>query len=134
MDLYAEHILEHYRDPQNTGLLPKPSVAHEEVNLSCGDNVTLSLGVNNGVIEEIGWEGTGCAISQAAMSMLSEKLKGLSITEAKALTPKDLYSLIGVPVGPRRTKCALLGLHTLKNALHQLEGSAAQEWSETIAG
>ncbi len=134
MDLYAEQILEHYRNPQHTGLLQKPSVTHEEVNLSCGDSVTLSLHIKDGVIQGIGWVGTGCAISQAAMSMLSETLAGMQTEKAAQLTPADIHALLGVPVGPRRTKCALLGLHTLKNALHSLAGTPSQDWSETVTG
>ncbi len=149
MDLYAENILDHYRHPRNKNL-PSPSgrgvgarpapersdwcggeglVVHEEVNLSCGDSLTISLVITDDRITEIGWDGNGCAISQAAMSMLSEELMGKSLKEIELMEKKDIYELLGVPVGPRRFKCALLCLHTLKNAMRKMRGENAQGWS-----
>lgn len=132
MDLYAENILDHYRHPRGKSRLPSPSVTHEEVNLSCGDAITLDLTIKNDHIHDIGWEGSGCAISQAAMSMLSEELVGKSLKGVEALTKEDVYGLLGVPIGPRRTKCALLCLHTLKNAVRKFRGEEVQGWIMTI--
>lgn len=133
MDLYAENILDHYRHPRGKQRLPSPSVTHDEVNLSCGDAVTLDLLIADGHLGAIGWEGSGCAISQAAMSMLCEELTGKSLEDIELLKKEDVYELLGVPVGPRRTKCALLSLHTLKNAVRKLKGEAAQGWAETVS-
>jgi nitrogen fixation protein NifU and related proteins len=132
MDLYAEHILDHYKTPRGKGLLADPSVTHTERNVSCGDAVTLNLDLKNGTICRLGWEGTGCAISQAGMSMLAEELEGKTAAEAAAISPKHLLELLGVPIGPRRMKCALLSLHTLKNALRAAEGKEPQLWRETV--
>lgn len=131
MDVYAEEILDHYRHPRGKALLASPTIAHEEVNLSCGDALTLHLEIADGNIRALGWEGSGCAISQAAMSMLGEELVGKTVDEADVLTPSDIYELLGVPIGPRRVKCALLSLHTLKNALRKMKNQPAQGWSET---
>lgn len=140
MDLYAENILEHYRHPRNKKLLSgrggesEGLVTHEEVNLSCGDALTIQLRIEEDRIAEVGWEGSGCAISQAAISMLSEELAGKSLQEIDALTKEDVYNLLGVPIGPRRVKCALLCLQALKNALRKFHGEATVGWGETIGG
>ncbi|TSC97179.1 MAG: nitrogen fixation protein NifU [Candidatus Peregrinibacteria bacterium Greene1014_49] len=135
MDLYAENILDHYRHPRNKQKLAPDLqylVSHIEANLSCGDEISISLNINDNRILEISWDGTGCAISQAAMSLLSEELKDKTIQEIDALTPKEMYELLGVPIGPRRVKCALLGLHALKNAMRIRIGKDVQSWMETV--
>lgn len=132
MDLYADTILDHYRSPRHKGTLADVSVEHTEKNLSCGDEVTLQLHVKDDVIDELGWSGEGCAISQAGMSMLAEELVGKSVADADALTQQAIRDMLGIPVGHRRIKCALLCLHTLKNALHQLRSEPLQSWMETV--
>ncbi len=133
MELYAENILEHYRHPRHRGLLADADVRHEEINHSCGDKVTLSLRLHDGCITGVGWEGEGCAVSQAGMSLLSEELMGKRVPAAASMTQKDMLDLLGVPVGPRRFKCALLGMHTLKNALRAADGLPPQSWVETVS-
>lgn len=128
MDLYAENILDHYRHPRKKESLESPDISHEEANHSCGDSISIALKCDGDCVKEIGWSGTGCAISQAAISILAEDLP----ENVENLTSKDMYELLGVPIGPRRTKCALLGLHVLKNAMHKLKGEELQSWSETI--
>jgi nitrogen fixation protein NifU and related proteins len=132
MDIYAENILDHAHSPRGKQEIENPTVRHGEKNLSCGDALTLSLRIEKGVIRELGWEGTGCAISQAGMSMLAEELQGKTTAEVSELTAKRMTDLLGVPIGPRRMKCALLALHTLKNALRAAEGKEAQLWRETV--
>ena len=119
MDLYADNILDHYRHPRGKQRIVSPSVTHEEVNVSCGDQLTLDLQITDGNITAVGWEGGGCAISQAAMSMLSEELIGKTVQEAETLRKEDIFEMLGVPVGPRRVKCALLCLDTFKNAVRK---------------
>ena len=132
MDLYAENILDHYRHPRHKEKLSSPSVMHEEVNLSCGDALTVQLLIKDDRVQDIGWEGTGCAISQAAMSMLSEELTGKSFTEIEGMQTTDINEMLGVPIGPRRFKCAYLCLHTLKNALRKFRNEQPQGWMETV--
>ncbi|MCA9370526.1 MAG: iron-sulfur cluster assembly scaffold protein [Candidatus Peregrinibacteria bacterium] len=126
MDLYAENILDHYRNPRNRGEGNGASMTGNEVNPSCGDELTVHLWIENGMLIKLEWEGTGCAISQAGMSILSEELIGKSVDEVLALKKDDVYALLGVPIGPRRYKCALLCLHTVKNAF------APQSWLKTV--
>jgi nitrogen fixation NifU-like protein len=132
MDLYADNILDHYKHPRNTGEIPG-AVRHREENLSCGDDLMIDVKIDDGVITSLKWQGQGCAISQAAMSLLSEDLIGMTVSDAEALKPDEIYSLLGVPVGPRRFKCALLCLHTLRNALRAARKQPPQSWLETVS-
>jgi nitrogen fixation NifU-like protein len=132
MNLYAENILDHSKNPRGQGRLSEVTVEHREDNPACGDELTLRLSIQEGKVAGLDWSGSGCAISQAAMSMLSEELTKKSADELLALSPKYIYDLLGVPIGPRRFKCALLCLHTLKNALRKNSGLPAQSWVETI--
>ncbi len=132
MDLYAENILEHFRNPQHKVALVSPDVTHEEINVSCGDKVTVMLKIANGAITEIGWQGEGCAISQAGMSLLSEGLPGMSLEEVVTLARSDIDALLGVPVGARRFKCALLCIHAVKNACRIYQKLPPQSWLDTV--
>lgn len=117
MDLYAENILDHYRHPRRKGELPGADIAHEETNVSCGDTLTVRLCVADGRIADIGWDGAGCAISQAGMSLLAEDLPGKTLEDIDALTEDGVRELLGVPIGLRRAKCAFLGLEALRGAV-----------------
>lgn len=132
MDLYAENILDHYRHPRRKGPLAGATITHREVNASCGDSLSLSLRLDGDRIADVAWEGDGCAISQAGMSILSEVLIGKTVAEAATLTANDITTFLGVPVGPRRIKCALLSLHALMNALHAARGEPVQPWTKTL--
>lgn len=130
MDVYGENILDHYRHPRAKKRLSSPTVSQEEKNHSCGDQLLVQLKLEDEMIKEIGWEGTGCAISQAAMSMIAEEYEGKSVSEVEKLSKEDIYEFLGVPIGPRRVKCALLGLHTLKNALRIASKEDPESWLE----
>jgi nitrogen fixation protein NifU and related proteins len=133
MDLYAENILDHYRSPRGTQPIAGEVIEHHEENASCGDELTVRLRINDGKIEALSWSGTGCAISQAAMSMLSEEVADLTADAVLALKPKDIFDLLGVPIGPRRMKCALLGLHAVRNTLRRAKGKSMGIWTD-LAG
>ena len=92
-------------------------VKHKEVNASCGDDLTLYLKWQGDALTEVSFEGFGCAISQSGASMLTDKVKRMTRTEMEALTSADMYALYGTTISPQREKCALLALHTLKEAL-----------------
>ena len=132
MDLYAENILDHFKHPRNKGALANPTVEHKEVNLSCGDELTIQLVIEDGMIKELKWEGIGCAINLGAMSILSEELNEMTAEEASGISMDDVKKLLGVPISQRRLKCAMLGLHTLKNALHEMNQEPSQGWNTTI--
>lgn len=132
MDLFAENILDHYRDPRNKRAMHDASVTHEEANHVCGDEVIVQLKIEEGRIRSMSWQGTGCAISQAGVSMLSEEVEGMMLKEADHLEKQDIDDLLGIPVGPRRFKCAFLCLHALKNAIRLYRKEKPQGWMETV--
>ncbi len=132
MDLYADTILDHYRHPRFKLERGDATVAHAEKNLSCGDTLTAYLTIDDVDHAELNWTGDGCAISQAGMSILAEAMQEKTLTELDALKSADILALLGIPVGNRRIKCALLCLHTLKNALHTLREEPLQSWTETV--
>jgi len=128
--LYREVILDHYKNPRNHGLL-EPSDAHAEgQNPLCGDEVTVSVRLGEGgVIEEVGFEGRGCAISQAATSMLTDLVRGRTAEQVAAMPKEELLDELGIPLTPVRLKCAILGLGVLKLALHKATGTPLpEEW------
>ncbi len=126
---YRELILDHYKNPRSHGVLD-PADAHAEgQNPLCGDEVTVYVRFDGDVISDIAFEGRGCAISQAATSMLTELVKGRSATDIAAMPRDELLEEIGIPLTPIRLKCALLGLGVLKVALHKAKGTPLpEEW------
>jgi nitrogen fixation NifU-like protein len=135
-DLYKEVILDHYRSPRNKGRLDPHDVALERNNPLCGDEIEVFVRFEGDTVEGVAFEGKGCSISQASASMMTEKVNGLSVKEAGALTESikrmmageeegsaeelgDLVSLKGVVKYPVRIKCALLSWNTLLEALEE---------------
>jgi nitrogen fixation NifU-like protein len=129
--LYREVILDHYKNPRGHGAL-EPYHAHAEgQNPLCGDEVSIFVrfAEDGDTIDEIGFEGRGCAISQAATSMLTEMVKGRKASEVAELPKDELLEEIGIPLTPIRLKCAILGLGVLKVALHRAKGTPLpEEW------
>ena len=118
MDLYAENILDHYKNPHNKGKLENASASFADSNPLCGDKIEIGIRVDeNGVIEDVGFTGEGCAISQASASLLTDEILGKTVAEVKALPNEKVYELLGVPLTTNRVKCALLSLVALKKAL-----------------
>lgn len=111
---YRDYILDHFKNPRNYGRLQHPDITHEEDNPLCGDVVGMDFQVKDGVIEDIRFHGRGCAISQASASLLTERLKGLSLDEAKKINKEDVLGELGIDISPARIKCALLSLKVLK--------------------
>lgn len=138
--LYQEVILDHYKRPHHKGLV-KGDIQVHHINPSCGDEVTLSLKLNGQIVDEITWDGVGCSISQASVSIMSELLIGKSADEAEKISDsflammqskgadqgdeevlEDGVALAGVSKYPARIKCALLGWMAYKDAVTQLAG------------
>ncbi len=131
-DYYREVILDHYKNPRGHGAMDSPDATAEGLNPLCGDEVTISvaLGEDGETIDEVMFEGRGCAISLAATSMLTELVQGRSAAEVAALNKDELLEEIGIPLTPIRLKCALLGLGVLKVALHRAKGTPLpEEWA-----
>ncbi len=119
-DLYREQILDHYRNPRNYGTIEDPDITFEDTNPLCGDRVRIDMKVENGRIAEIKFSGRGCAISQAAASILTEMVQGESLEEVREITAQDLLDELGVEISPARRKCALLSLKVLKSGAYGL--------------
>jgi nitrogen fixation NifU-like protein len=138
-DLYQEVILDHNRRPRNFGVLEDADHQSEGFNPLCGDRVTVYVKLNDSVVDEISFQGSGCAISMASASIMTESLKGRKLEEVKALFERfhrlvtgnldsqdlsepDLGKLVvfeGVSRYPVRVKCATLTWHTLRAALEK---------------
>ena len=113
-DLAREVILDHARNQRNWGLLQPNDFDHQETNPLCGDRLRLTLCLDSaGRITAVGWDGEGCAISQASASMFGEELLGLSLDEARRIDKQQLLDDIGLPLSINRVKCALLPLKVL---------------------
>ena len=125
--LYREIILDHYKNPRGHGMIEDADAEAEGMNPLCGDEVTIyvAFGEDGETIDEVKFSGRGCAISQAATSMLMEMAQGKTATEVARMPRDALLEEIGVPLqnNPTRLKCALLGLTTLKVALHKAKGT-----------
>ncbi len=126
-DIYKDIILDYYRNPRNFGELPNPDVRAKDSNPLCGDIIEMQLKIKDGKVEDIRFQGKGCAISQASASMLTEVVKGKSLDEVKALGKPDVLELLGIDPGPTRIKCALLGLKVLKLGVYMYLGQAVTE-------
>lgn len=137
-DLYQEVILDHNRRPRNFREIPPPAHRAEGFNPLCGDRLTLYLDVDGDRIRDVSFQGSGCAISKASASLMTEALKGKTLAEAGQLfdrfhemvtsptetVPADLGKLSvlsGVREFPTRVKCASLAWHTLKAAMNASE-------------
>jgi len=132
--LYRELILDHYKNPRNHGLLDPADAQAEGQNPLCGDEVIVSVRLGEGdVIEEVGFDGRGCAISQAATSMLTDLVKGRTAQEVASMPKEELLDELGIPLTPVRLKCAILGLGVLKLALHKAKGTPLpEEWGTSV--
>ena len=117
-DIYREAILDHSKHPRNKGTLEHPAFTFEDTNPLCGDEIRVDLHVEGDRVAAVRFSGRGCAISQAAASMLTEMVDGQPVEAVKALTKDDILEELGVPVSPARLKCALLGLKVMKAALY----------------
>lgn len=137
--LYQEVILDHYRNPHHKGLSANKDIQVKHNNPSCGDEVTLNLSMKDGLVHEITWDGVGCSISMASVSVMSDLIIGKSHAEASVILQnfvdlmqskgqasgdenilEDAVAFAGVSKFPARIKCALLGWMAFKDASSQL--------------
>ena len=116
-ELYRDNILDHYKHPRNAGRLEDAAYRARVLNPSCGDSIELFMKVEGDLVTAVKFEGRGCAVSQASISMLTERIKGSPLAEVKSIGEKEIFDLLGIKVGPMRMKCAMLSLHTLQSAL-----------------
>ncbi|NDH81112.1 MAG: SUF system NifU family Fe-S cluster assembly protein [Actinobacteria bacterium] len=139
-NLYQEVILDHYKHPENKGLVPSYDAQVHHINPSCGDEITLNLTLQGQKVSAISWDGVGCSISQASVSIMSSLMLGKNLVEAQKVFDsfvelmqskgvgkadesilEDAVSLAGVSQYPARIKCALLGWMAFKDASVQAQ-------------
>ena len=116
-DMYREVILEHYKHPHNFGQIENPDIHIEANNPLCGDRLSMDVRVKDGVVEDVRFSGRGCAISQAAASMLTDRMIGEKLDDLASTTRDDILDMLGVEVSYARMKCATLSLGLLRQAL-----------------
>ncbi len=119
-ELYREHLLEHYRTPQNTLPLTHSDASVDEHNPLCGDRLHAELKMRHGRIEEITFIVNGCVISTASASLLSESIKGKTPRQVEKLDFESISALLKVAVSPGRIPCVLLPLVALKRMVRML--------------
>ena len=144
VDLYQEMVLDHNNRPRNFHKLDDASNTADGYNPLCGDQISVYLKVEDGVIADVGFQGVGCAISKSSASMMTQSVKGKTVQEAEALFEEfhamvtrdpgteykasglgELEVLSGVCAFPNRIKCASLAWHTLTASLHDSQGGHA---------
>jgi nitrogen fixation protein NifU and related proteins len=118
-NLYQEILMDHYRHPRNRVILESPDFSSMSHNPSCGDSVQFEGMINDGCITKLAFQGTGCVISQAMASILSEKLVGKSMSEIQALDKDYVLGILGMQLGPTRLKCAMLPVLALQEGINQ---------------
>ena len=143
-NLYQEVILDHYKHPLNKGLSDSYDVQVHHINPSCGDEITLNLSVEGSKVKSITWDGVGCSISQASVSIASDLLVDKDMDEADAITEQfidlmhskgtkegdpevleDAVAMAGVSKFPARIKCALLGWMAYRDAADRIKQSGS---------
>ncbi len=134
-NLYQEVILDHYKNPQHKKLSPTYDAQVHHINPSCGDEITLNVSLDGEKVSNVSWDGVGCSISQASVSILSDLVLGKTLTQAQQISDafmelmqskgtqsgdenllEDAVALAGVSQYPARIKCALLGWMAFKDA------------------
>ena len=144
-DLYQEVILDHNRSPRNFGPLEDADLQADGYNPLCGDRLSIAVKVDGGVVTDVRFQGSGCAISQASASLMTEGIKGKTLDEARALFDRfqrlvtdqaaladeaslgKLTVFAGVRDYPARVKCAILAWHTLRAAVDNIHEAVSTE-------
>ena len=126
-DFYLGFILDHYKKPHNFGTLENPDITHEEENPFCGDRIRIDLKLSEGKVADVRFKGQGCAISQAAASILTDMIKGEPVEWVKAFSKEEMLEALRVPLSPVRLKCGLLALKVLKTGMYGLKGWPGEE-------
>jgi nitrogen fixation NifU-like protein len=120
-DLYSERVLDHYRNPRNYGTVEGADVVSREENLSCGDEVTFYLKVDNDGRTQVRFTSKSCAICRASASMLTELANGRKLADVAALGRDDVLRMFGGSMDPVRERCALLPLAAMRSAVSKVK-------------
>jgi nitrogen fixation NifU-like protein len=116
---YGQTVLEHFRRPRNQRPLERPTVTREGYNPLCGDRVRIELEIGDAVIRAAAFTANACAICTASASLLTERVAGVALAEARAVTDEDMLEALGAELPPARVSCALLPVRTMREALSE---------------
>ena len=132
-DMYRQQILDHYKSPRNYGEIEDPTFTHTGENPTCGDTIQMDVALEDDgeTIEYVAFSGDGCAISQASASMLTEKLRGMTLDELQELGRDDVVDMLGVEVSPMRIKCAVLAEKVAQDGAKIHQGEIDLETTKT---
>ncbi|MFB6092433.1 MAG: Fe-S cluster assembly sulfur transfer protein SufU [Haloquadratum sp.] len=132
-DMYRQQILDHYKNPRNKGEMSDPDFTHTGENPSCGDTITMQIRLEDDdeTIDYVSFTGDGCAISQASASMLSERLRGMTLSELDEMDTDDVTEMLGVEISPMRIKCAVLARQVAQDGAAIYEGEIDIEETTT---
>lgn len=134
-DAFEQQIIDHYEDPYHRGPLEDATHAFEADNPICADRIRVELRLDgDGLVEEGWFDGEGCVASQAATSMLMEKIEGMSKKEARAFSATDMLELIGPQLPPSRQKCCLLGWRIMQACLDSPVDDELDEFGPSFGG
>lgn len=126
IEMYREHILQHYKSPCNYGTLDDAQLRYREDNPLCGDDIEMQMVLDGaGAIDRIAFHGQGCAICQASASLVTESVKGKDLATVKAMGKDDVLELLQIPISAVRMKCALLPLSVIHGAIRVYEQDGA---------
>jgi len=115
--LYREHILDLWKNPLNFGNLESANKKHKEFNSLCGDEIEIQLEIKDNKINNVKFNGSGCVISIASASLLTESIKGKTINEISSINKDNILKKLNIEISPARIKCALLSLEALQKSL-----------------
>lgn len=131
MDLYAQNILDRYKNPSFLNKKIDADLKHKEANHSCGDSVEVGIQVDeDDKITGYSFSGAGCAISMASADMLGDLIEGMVKDDVLDLTKEDIYKMLGIEISLRRSKCALLPLLALQNGILKRRRQEPKNWAD----
>jgi nitrogen fixation NifU-like protein len=122
LGMYAEELIYNYEHPKNKGSMGSPDAQMHEENISCGDKITVYLKIDGDRVTDVKFDGTGCVISMGTASILTDFLKGKSLSDIEAFGKDQLLDLISIDPGPVRLHCATLSLRAIRRAVFLKEG------------
>lgn len=131
--IYMEEILEHYKHPLNRGVMENADIHYHDANPLCGDEIDVFMKIDaEKKIMDVKTEGKGCAISQAAASMVTDAIKGKSIEDVRQMKKEFVFGLLNIQLSAIRVKCALLAFIAIKKGIYQYLGAKEND-DEIIA-
>ena len=119
--MYRENLMDHYKNPRNYGRLDNADIEQKGFNPLCGDEIEIFVNFEEEIVKEVKSEAKGCAISQAAASMLTESIEGKTVEELKKITKEDIFEMLGIELSVSRIKCALLAWDSLREGIIKFE-------------